>query len=138
LKSYDFELDFLKTAELIKKKLLKEKLEIIPNKKSRYNKSKFIDNCQICGSNDNLETHHIRFQSESDSNGNIDKKFNKNIKHNLTILCNLCHDKLHNNNIQINGYKYTTNGIKLDYHMENTIKKINLESVKKFIQHKTS
>jgi DNA mismatch repair protein MutS len=129
-KNYSFELDFLKTAEKIKKKLLNENSSIINNKKSRYNSKKIIDNCQICGSTDNLETHHIRFQSESDENGNIDKKFNKNIKHNLASICSECHDKTHNNHLKINGYIQTTNGIKLDYHMKKIIKNID---VKEFI-----
>ncbi len=113
-KRFVFTNDFLKNAEKIKKKILNENIEIVNNKKSRYNAKKFVDTCNICGSKDNLETHHIRFQSESDENGNIDKQFNKNNLHNLTVVCLNCHNNIHNNNIKINGYKNTTNGVILD------------------------
>ncbi len=113
-KSYDFDNSFLKNAEKIKKKLLNENNSIIQNKKSRYNSNKFIDKCSICGDTKNLEIHHINQQKNADIHGNINKQFHKNILHNLVCLCIKCHDNIHNNNININGYKFTTTGIILD------------------------
>jgi DNA mismatch repair protein MutS len=121
--SFDFSKEFLKNAELIKKKLLNENIQILNNKTSHFNAKKFVDCCSICGCKEELEVHHIRFQKDADKYGNIDNKFHKNVKFNLTILCDECHNKIHsnNNNIVINGYIATNKGIKLDYNIENIV-----------------
>jgi len=83
-------------------------------KKSRYNKNILVDKCDICESTSNLETHHIEFQKNSNEHGfilNDDKKhIHKDHTSNLVILCNLCHDKIHNNLIVIEGYEETIKG----------------------------
>lgn len=43
------------------------------------------------------------------------KHIKKNNKSNLVTLCGYHHDQIHNNNIKINGWITTSNGIKLDY-----------------------
>jgi len=65
------------------------------SKKSRYNSKVYIDVCQICGSNKNLHTHHINEQHTANEKGMI-KHFHKNIKFNLMIVCESCHNKIHN------------------------------------------
>ena len=60
------------------------------------------------------DTHHINFQCDADSNGFF-KHYHKNIEHNLVILCKKCHLKVHNNEIQINGYKDTSDGFKIRF-----------------------
>ena len=42
-----------------------------------------------------VETHHIYHQKDADENGII-SHFPKNIRHNLEILCEKCHQKEHN------------------------------------------
>jgi len=83
-------------------------------KKSRYNKNILVEKCDICESTDNLETHHIEFQKNSNEYGfilNDDKKHtHKDHTSNLVILCSLCHDKIHNNLIIIEGYEETIKG----------------------------
>ena len=41
--------------------------------------------------------------------------FHKNTKHNLVPLCELCHYKVHNDNLRIYGYIQTNEGIQLNY-----------------------
>ncbi len=114
-KSFGFDLEFLKNAELIKKKITNESIKIINPKKSRYNAKKLVDECQICKSKDKLQTHHIKFQETADINGNIDKEIHKNILSNLCVLCEKCHNDIHSDKIEVFGYKKTSNGIILDY-----------------------
>lgn len=82
--------------------------------RSRYNSRVKVEKCHICEKLNGLHTHHIKFQSSADSDGMIGP-FHKNIKHNLVVVCDNCHHKIHRGNIVINGYKQTTKGVKLDY-----------------------
>ena len=70
-------------------------LNILENKRSRYNSKIIIDSCSICGENKDLHTHHIREQNEADENGMIEH-FHKNKKFNLLVVCEKCHQKIHN------------------------------------------
>jgi DNA mismatch repair protein MutS len=86
-------------------------------KKSKYNSEIYLENCNICKSKKNLETHHIIWQMNFDKNDINKNKFylQKNNKSNLVCLCNKCHDMVHNNKIIINGWIETSDGINLDY-----------------------
>ena len=64
--------NFINLAEIIKKEYNDEN-DIIINKKSNYNSKLYMTNCQICGTKDNLETHHINFQKDTDKNGFVNK-----------------------------------------------------------------
>lgn len=68
-------------------------------KRSRYNSRLIVDECMQCGSTKDLHTHHIRQQKESDAYGMIDNEFHKNKLHNLMVLCQSCHHKLHHNHL---------------------------------------
>lgn len=110
--------DFVDTAFKIRNQLTKNNTQILSNKKSRYNKKKILDNCQICNSQNNLETHHIEFQSNADEKGFIkNKQFHKNEIFNLVCLCKSCHDKITFGKIQCTGYKNSTNGTFLDWNI---------------------
>jgi DNA mismatch repair protein MutS len=104
----------------IRNKLVKKKKEITNTKRSRYNKSKILDVCEICGYTPTsstdipLDTHHIKFQCTADDN-NFTGHFHKNAKFNLVCLCKQCHIDTHNKKITINGYKQTLQGTILDY-----------------------
>ena len=39
----------------------------------------------------------------------------KDVKSNLVSLCKKCHNNVHNGDLEIYGYKQTSDGIKLDY-----------------------
>jgi DNA mismatch repair protein MutS len=83
---------FIDNASRIKDKLMNIKSPFEITKTSRYNANKFVRCCMICGSYDNLETHHIIPQKEFTEKRNSKQK---NHKSNLIILCDKCHDKLH-------------------------------------------
>ncbi len=71
--------------------------------------------CAICQKNVKeygyLHTHHIAHQKEC-KNGFVNKKthIQKNHKSNLVVLCRKCHHKVHDNKIDIIGYKDTSKG----------------------------
>jgi DNA mismatch repair protein MutS len=90
--------DFIKNALSIRRTLdpLGEP-EILTTKQSRYNKDLYMQKCEICGVTGVkkvLHSHHIREQHTADEHGMIDH-FHKNIKANLSVLCNNCHKKHH-------------------------------------------
>jgi DNA mismatch repair protein MutS len=99
-KSLNLDQNFLTMAIKIRKDIIGDNYGILKYKKSRYNSDLIIDKCEICHENDATETHHIRFQKEADEDGFIEH-FNKNNKFNLLPLCEKCHNKIHNNQIQI-------------------------------------
>jgi DNA mismatch repair protein MutS len=129
--------DFMKLANSICEDLEGEKNEILSDKKSKYNSKVYLNKCQICNKKmkkhgelvNYLDTHHINFQKDCE-NGFVKNKphLRKNSEANLSVLCKTCHDSVHTNDIQILGYKDTSNGKKLDFKVKNKkIKKVSNE-----------
>ena len=112
-KSLDLPEDFITQAYNIRNKYLKNKGKVINTKTSRYNSKKRVGElCEICKANDGTEVHHLQFQKNASSEGIINNEFHKNHKANLINICELCHNKVHNNNSQYE-VKKTTKGYKL-------------------------
>lgn len=113
-KSLDMNPDFIKKAEEIRTQLVKKskKYEF-----SRYNQSKLVTECEICSSTLNVDIHHIYEQNEANSEGLLKDGFHKNALWNLTAVCSSCHSKIHDNKILIKGYRNTSIGKKLLFHM---------------------
>jgi len=110
--------DFIKSA----KEIVEDPLFIRTNQ-SHYNSNIYMDQCKLCGSNQCLETHHIKEQQLSNEHkliGNI----HQNQLSNIIQLCKSCHDKITYGTLTINGYVQTTNGYKIDV-QENHIHKSN-------------
>lgn len=126
-KSLSLGTEFINNAFLVKNEL--KNIKLYSTKGSIYNKNKIIYKCEICNENA-CEIHHIKFQSTANELGHIDT-IHKNNKGNLCSICDKCHDKVHNDEIKINGYIETSNGIILDYKIidkreqKNTKKKYN-------------
>lgn len=112
-KSLDMPNDFMLNAENIRKELQGLDDTIITTKTSNYNTNLFMDLCSVCNKNKSIDTHHINYQALSDTNGFFEN-YHKNNTHNLVRLCKECHDKEHNNTINIIGYVQTNEGIKLN------------------------
>jgi DNA mismatch repair protein MutS len=111
--------DFINFAYNIRNELLNISDYILHPKTSKYNTNIFVDKCQIDNCNKNykneqLDVHHILFQSQCNNNDLIDH-IRKNDKSNLVVLCKEHHSQVHNKNLEIYGYIDTENGKKLDY-----------------------
>ena len=109
--------EFIDCANEIKNELMNDHDSLISGKKSRYNSDLYVYECNLCHTKDNvkltnLETHHINFQKDCDEHNVVKNKkhMKKNDKSNLVILCQECHDKIHNNEIKLNGYVKTSKG----------------------------
>ena len=118
-RAMDLDKKFIELANDIRKEIM-EVTELVPLKKSKYNKEVYMGNCSLpdC-QNSAVDTHHIVFQSMADDRGFINH-LQKNHKSNLVPLCKKCHQTVHNNQPDqvryiINGYQMTTDGPKLDY-----------------------
>jgi DNA mismatch repair protein MutS len=124
-KAIGIEKDVIEASFEIRNALINRKADIVRNKRSRYNKKKILDSCEICGYYPNkstdlpLDTHHIKFQCSADEN-NFTEHFHKNSVHNLVCLCKQCHTDVHGGKIIINGYIATTTGRVLDFTKETT------------------
>lgn len=96
---------------------------IIKDKTSKYNTDVYLNNCQICKSKEKLESHHIIWQKDFNSDNINNKKFSlqKNDASNLVVLCQECHDKVDRDEIKINGWVETSNGRKFDYEINSVI-----------------
>lgn len=108
--------EFLDLAYEIRKDIANDKSELellIEQKKSNYNKDVYMTKCPICGAYSE-ESHHIEEQYKADDK-NMIGHFHKNHKSNLVQICGNCHDKIHNGEIILSGFKMTTEGLILDY-----------------------
>lgn len=97
-KSLGIDREFIDSANEIRREL-----EEIPNlfhskKKSKYSNRVYVDVCQFCGDNSNLQTHHIQKQRLADQNGHINH-YHKNSSFNLIVLCRRCHEQLEDVNM---------------------------------------
>jgi len=113
-KSLDLPPEFLLFANKIRQEYTDMNKNFLNTKKSTYSSSVYMDKCSICN-NECDEVHHITEQQYANKKGIIeDKQIHKNHKSNLLPVCSKCHDNIHNNNIVINGYKQSSDGIILD------------------------
>ncbi len=121
--------DFIALANSIRSNLTNDSIQIVNTKTSKYNSDVYIDKCEICNKNFStreLDVHHIQFQCTADNTG-FNGHQHKNVKSNLVTLCKEHHNKVHNNEIIINGWKQSTEkGLYLDYKVS-SIKKKNLK-----------
>jgi len=108
-KSLDMPSDFMKTAESIRKVVEGYTNLMVDPVKSKYNKDVLMLTCGVCGGPAE-DTHHIQYQSSSNTDGYF-KEYHQNIKHNLVPLCKSCHRREHSGEIDIQGYKKTSDGI---------------------------
>lgn len=121
---------FINRASSIRRELLNMNDTLMPLKRSMYNTTKYIDQCEICGAKSD-DIHHIQEQQHADTDGFIGN-IHKNSPHNLVNLCKECHTGVHNKRITIHGYSQTSDGTKLLY--EKDIKKADNESITKRIE----
>ena len=112
--------DFISYAKKVQNKL--ENNQICAFKESVYNKDIIMDECKICNSKENLETHHIKDQQYADNNHMIDHH-HKNIHHNLVSLCSKCHLQVTLGKIIVKGWIETSKGRQLEWSLSETKEK---------------
>jgi DNA mismatch repair protein MutS len=84
--------------------------DILSLNSSIYNSQKIKGNCELCG-NKGDDTHHMAYQKNANERNYINGH-HKNHPANLMILCNICHQKIHKENLEhrrtltSDGYKY--------------------------------
>ena len=69
----------------IRNKIIDKSDDLLSTKVSKYNSKLYIDCCQMCGSKESLDTHHIKFQELADENKFIDHVHQNDLS-NLIIL----------------------------------------------------
>ena len=121
--------EFISKASKVRKELLGVEDEIVSTKKSSYNQKVYVDKCEICGSGEKLEVHHINSQVYANCSGVIDG-IDKNHIGNLVVLCAKHHLETHEGVIKIGGFRDTNLGRKLEYEREEKQPKVYLKKKK--------
>jgi DNA mismatch repair protein MutS len=106
---------FLSLAAKIRQEIAQEEddLTLLTKKpENNYNQNLYATSCALC-TNTVSDIHHIAHQKDANEHGHI-KHFHKNHKYNLVPLCENCHHKVHKGEIEIRGFKMTSNGLELD------------------------
>ena len=121
--------DIIIDALNIQNKLLNNNNDFLKTKKSNYNSDIYINYCYICNDlglkkkeNEILDTHHIIHQKDFKNNQctlESKKHIKKNNKSNLVVLCKYHHIEVHKENILIDKWINTTNGLILEYKIIN-------------------
>jgi DNA mismatch repair protein MutS len=107
--------EFLDAAYAIRNKYYPETRGNLSLKTTTYNQDKIRGMCEICGKTMGEEIHHLAPQRDADENGFIGT-FHKNHKANLVSICEICHDKIHDNEHEAGSQlsrKKTTKGYKV-------------------------
>ena len=78
---------------------------------SSWNREIVRHSCEVCKKQiiNDLEVHHIKERNAA-KNGILDNGTHMNDKRNLIVLCTECHDKTHNEEIEIGDTKMTSDG----------------------------
>ena len=111
---------FITRANSIRQNVSGESTSIYSTQQSHYNRSVFIENCQICQKKGS-EVHHIKFQCMADQNELIDGRLPKDHRSNLVVLCYDCHQAVHHKDLVIHGYTHTSEGVELQYEYDKTV-----------------
>jgi DNA mismatch repair protein MutS len=86
---------------------------------SRYNSAVEVRKCEICGSQKDMETHHIQHQHTAE-NGFVEAGTHVHRASNLTVLCGLCHNQHHAGKLVIKGWVSTSVGRTLEWYKSDT------------------
>ena len=107
----DMDVEFLATADVIRREVLGVPEDVVRPKASRYNSGVFVDTCGLCGKRAD-HVHHVQFQADADARGFVGH-IHKNRASNLVPLCEACHDDVHHGKVVLDGFKQTDKGVRL-------------------------
>ena len=111
-KSLGLEDEFIKRATNIRIKYNQESEGVLSQNTSRYNSKKIRTICEICKKKRGVDTHHLEFKGKANNKTGYIKSFNKNHTANLASVCDDCHKKIHEDDIEMRKTK-TTKGTRL-------------------------
>ncbi len=98
---------FINKAYEVLKYITNEPKVVVNSKQSKYNSKTYVDKCTICGTHEDLHTHHIQEQKLASKNKMI-KHMHKNNQDNLVTLCQSCHIDIHSKNKELDILSTTT------------------------------
>jgi len=124
--------EFMQQAHQIRRTITNVPDKLVSNKVSRYNSQVTMDKCGICGKCA-TETHHIKMQKNA-VDGYIEHQSMNRVS-NLVPLCEMCHQSVHHGNLEIIGYKHTSNGNELNYKWVTPVVKEELLEINKLFQY---
>ena len=93
-KSLHLDTEFLDYAYDIRNKYFRESSGALNYNATRYNATKLVGKCEMCGEAMGSETHHLAEQHDANIDGFIGS-FHKNHQANLVSICESCHNKEH-------------------------------------------
>jgi len=104
--------DILEDAIRFRKSLAGE-AELSGSVGSSWNSAIVKVKCTICGlmESSDLEVHHIKERHLASNTGHLSDLSNVHSQANLVVLCESCHDKIHNNTIEIGPFVQTSDGL---------------------------
>ena len=108
-KSLHLDDSFMSSAHELRKKYFPVNKGILDRNVSSYNANKIKGVCEICKSEEAVDTHHLLHQQNSDTKGRIENN-HKNHKANLMSLCKNCHKSIHSGDNLEYIRKKTTDG----------------------------
>lgn len=107
--------EFMAIAHKVRKTIQNVPHDIVADKWSRYNKAVNVDICKVCNKAPAEDTHHIVPQETVDESGFVAQGVRVHRASNLAPLCKKCHMEEHNGDLNIIGYRQTSDGIELHY-----------------------
>ena len=109
-RAMDLPFEFIEQALINRHKIIgsTKQLDALP---SSWNKEIIRKECEICKKQivDELEVHHIKPRADA-TNGILEDGTHMNDKRNLIVLCQTCHDEVHDGTLEIGDIKMTSDG----------------------------
>lgn len=112
-RSLELDAAFLVQAQSVRQSYLDE--HVLPDKRSRYSSHLIMNECSVCHKQA-VETHHIKEQHTANERGFLDDGNDHRHKHhpsNLMNVCSECHDRIHAEQLVVDGYQMTSRGVVL-------------------------
>ena len=105
--------DFIALAHEIRREIMEAERCGVEARSSRYNARLFMKPCGVCGGK-GVDVHHILPQKTADAADLVaEGAMHKNDLANLVVLCEACHDAVHHGELDIAGYRLTSDGRQL-------------------------
>jgi DNA mismatch repair protein MutS len=92
--------DFLVRAHALRNKYNDKADSVLSRKTSHFNSKKIKGMCEVCHVKEGKDVHHLQHQKYANENNKYINSFHKDHLANLTVVCQECHDKFHEDDCQ--------------------------------------